>query len=105
METITEGGDNIFADLRVPNADEELLKAQLAHRIRTFIAERGLTQAQAAARMGTDQPKVSQILGAKLSGLSAGRLVRYLNALGCDVEIAVSPTEDGSEGTTRVVAA
>ena len=28
---VTEGSDNIFADLEVPDAEEELLKAQLTY--------------------------------------------------------------------------
>jgi hypothetical protein len=41
--------------------------------------------------MGVDQPKVSAIVRLKLDGFSMDRLYRFLNALGRDVEIVVSP--------------
>ena len=50
---------NVFADLALPDADEMLAKAELAHEICAIIESEGLTQRQAAARIGIDQPKVS----------------------------------------------
>lgn len=48
-----------------------------------------LTQAAAAAIMGVDQPKVSLIANGRLDGFTQDRLMRYLRALGDDVEIVV----------------
>ncbi len=39
---------NIFADLGLPNPEQELLKARLTLQIYRIIKARGLTQAQAA---------------------------------------------------------
>jgi predicted XRE-type DNA-binding protein len=89
--TIYEVGDNIFADLGRPNADELLAKAELARAIRRLIAEGGLTQAVAAEVLGITQPDVSNLHRGRLAGFSMERLYRFLNALGQDVQIVVQP--------------
>ncbi len=82
---------NIFADLGMPNADEMLMKAELVRQINEIITERKLNQLQAAEVLGIDQPKVSALMRGKLTGFSTERLFRFLNALGCDVQIVVKP--------------
>jgi len=64
---------NIFADIGIDNADEELTKAELAWEIDHIIKKRKLTQAKAAELMGINQPKVSALLHRKLSGFSVGQ--------------------------------
>ena len=86
---VTRGSGNVFADLGMANPEERLAKAQLASLIDDVIRERGLTQQEAAALMGIDQPKVSHLLRGRLSGFSTQRLIDFLNALGRDVEIVV----------------
>jgi len=80
---------NVFADLGLPDADELLAKARIVYRICAIIAERKLTQDQAAKLLGIDQPKVSALMRGKLSGFSTDRLFRFLNALDRDVEIVI----------------
>ena len=87
--TVSSG--NVFADLGLPDAEELLAKADLMIEIRDVIEERELTQAEAAEIMGIDQPKVSALVNGKMSGFSMERLYRYLNALGRDIEIIVTP--------------
>jgi predicted XRE-type DNA-binding protein len=48
-----------------------------------------LTQSQAAAILGIDQPKVSALKQGKLAGFSIERLMRLLLMLGRDIEITV----------------
>ena len=86
---VTRGSGNVFADLGMSNPEERLAKAQLASLIDDVIRERALTQQEAAALMGIDQPKVSHLLRGRLSGFSTQRLIDFLNALGRDVEIVV----------------
>ncbi len=86
---VTEGSVNVFADLGVAEPEEELAKAQLAGLIRDAIRRRRLTQADAAALTGLDQPKVSALVNGRLGGFSSDRLMRCLTALGQDVEIVV----------------
>jgi predicted XRE-type DNA-binding protein len=59
---ITKGSGNVFADLGFRDAEMHALKAKLARRIGELIAENGLTQVEAAARMGLSQPDVSKML-------------------------------------------
>ena len=82
---------NVFADLGYPEPDEALAKAKLAYVISTIILERGWSQTQAAEALGVDQPKISALLNGRLRGFSTERLLRFLNALDQDVEIAVRP--------------
>ncbi|MEO8661749.1 MAG: helix-turn-helix transcriptional regulator [Bryobacteraceae bacterium] len=87
---------NVFADLGLPDADEHLIKAGLVVRIDKTIRQRKLTQAAAAELMGIDQPKVSAMLGGQFRGYSVERLMRFLVALGHDVEIVVKPRKSGT---------
>lgn len=80
---------NIFADLKLPQADDLLAKAELAAKIIAEIQRRRVTQAQAGAILGIDQPKISALKQGKLSGFSIERLMRFLLLLGRDIEIAV----------------
>lgn len=87
--TAALGSTNVFADLGYANSEEMLAKAQLVSRISDLIRQRRLTQSDAAELLGIDQPNVSRLLHGQLSGFSYERLLRFLNALGCDVEIVV----------------
>lgn len=85
------GTDNIFADIGLPNAEEHLLKAQLVLRISRLMRERGLKQREAAALFGVRQPDVSKMLRGDFRQFSVERLMRFLVALGQDVEIKITP--------------
>jgi predicted XRE-type DNA-binding protein len=101
---VTESSGNVFADMGLPEAEEELTKAQLASHIRRVIERQRLTQAAAAAVMGIDQPKVSALLNGRLANFSSERLMRLLTALGQDVNITVRPKPRGrAHGRIRVL--
>ena len=101
---ITKSTGNVFADLGLPNADEALAKAEIASRICDIIARRRLTQSEAGAILGIDQPKVSALMRGRLEGFSSERLFRFLNALGRDVEIVIKPKRRGTKrGRIRVL--
>jgi predicted XRE-type DNA-binding protein len=85
----TPSSGNVFADLGLPHADDLLAKAELAAKIIAEIQRRRLTQSQAAAILGIDQPKVSALKQGKLSGFSIERLMRLVLRLGRDIEITV----------------
>lgn len=74
--------------------------------LRKIIAEiqrRRLTQSQAAAILGIDQPKVSALKQGKLSTFSIERLMRLLLRLGRDVQITVKGrSKPGSGARLRV---
>ena len=86
---------NVFADLGLADADEHLIKAGLVVKIDRTIRQRHLTQAAAAQLIGIDQPKVSAMLAGQFRGYSVERLMRFLVALGHDVEIVVKPRKRG----------
>ncbi|MBI3970391.1 MAG: XRE family transcriptional regulator [Chloroflexi bacterium] len=87
----TPSSGNVFADLDLPDPDELDLKAELVYRISRIVAERELTQVQAAEVLGISQSKVAALLRGRLDGFSVERLLRCLTTLGCDIEIAVKP--------------
>ena len=87
---------NVFADLGLANPGEHLIKAGLVVRIHRIIRQRKLPQADAAELMGIDQPKVSAMLAGQFRGYSVERLMRFLVALGHDVEIVVKPKKRGT---------
>jgi predicted XRE-type DNA-binding protein len=86
---------NVFADLGLADPSEHLIKAGLVVRIDRTIRQRKLTQATAAKLMGIDQPKISAMLSGQFRGYSVERLMRFLVALGHDVEIVVKPRKRG----------
>ena len=98
------GSGNVFADLGLSNPEERLTKAILATQISDLIAEFGLTQQQAATRLGIDQPKVSSILRGRLRGFSTDRLMSFLNALDRDVIITIQPAKKNHPASVRVLA-
>jgi predicted XRE-type DNA-binding protein len=80
------------------DADTLLGKSVFAIHIKRAIKARRLMQAQAAEILGIDQPKVSAITSGRLEGFSTDRLMRFLNELGCDVEISVSQPHPDTRG-------
>ena len=85
---------NIFADLGMPNAGEHLVKAQLVLKIDRIMKKRHLKQVEAARLFGIRQPDVSKMLRGEFRQFSVERLLRFLVALGQDVEIVVKPHRD-----------
>ena len=71
---VTPSSGNVFADMGMPEAEEELTKAQLASHITHVVKRRRLTQ------------------------LAAARLMRLLTALGQDVDITIT---DGPRNRAR----
>jgi len=96
-ETYEIGSGNVFADAGVPNAEEHLVKAHLVYKIDTLMKERGLKQVEAATLFGVRQPDVSKMLRGDFRQFSVERLLRFLVALGQDVEIVVRPRRDGGQ--------
>ena len=68
--TFEVSSGNVFQDLGLLHPEERLLRADLAHRIATIIEDRHLTQREAAALLGINQPKVSALQHGHLEGFS-----------------------------------
>jgi len=78
------------------------VKAHLALRIVDLIEARALTQVQAAI-LGTDHPRVSDIVPGSLQQFTFDRLMRSITTLGSDVEIAGHPGRCRSMASTIMV--
>jgi predicted XRE-type DNA-binding protein len=88
---IEASSGNVYADLGLPDADEMLIKSQLAGKIGEIIRTRKWTQQEAAEVLGMTQPKLSRMLRGQFHGISKSKLLDYLAKLGRDVKIVVSP--------------
>ena len=89
MSRIIKGSMNVYADLGVANADEMLVKAQLATKIAEIIKVRKMTQVQAASQLCMTQPKLSNMLRGQFRGISETKMLECLTLLGRDVQIVV----------------
>ena len=91
MSKIEQGSTNVYADLGLEDAEEMLVKAQLATKIGEIIKRRKLTQVQAAELLGMTQPKLSNLLRGQFRGISEAKMLECLTHLGRNVEIVVKP--------------
>ena len=88
------GSGNVFADLGLPDAEKLKIKSGLVIEITKAVRKLGLTQDEAARRMGITQPKVSDMLRGDFANLSERKLMDCLNRLGYDIEIKVKPAAE-----------
>lgn len=91
---VQRSSDNVFADLGLPGAEKLKIKTGLVIEIRKAMRHLGLTQQEAAKRMGISQPKVSGMMRGDFSNLSERKLMDCLNRLGYDIEIKVRPAAE-----------
>ena len=101
---VTEGSGNVFADLGLPNPEQELLKGQLTLQIYMVLKSSGMTQVEIAKILGVQQPQVSLLMRNRAGNFSVGRLMEFLTALRRDVEITVRPTRK-EHGALSVISA
>ena len=90
---VHRGSGNVFADLGLPDADKLKIKTGLVIEIRKAMRNLGLTQQDAAKRMGISQPKVSDMMRGNFTNLSERKLMDCLTQLGYDIEISVRPAK------------
>src|SRR5712671_385949 len=98
---VERGGENIFADLGLPDAESHFLKAQIVSEIYRLTNQRKLTQSGAGERMRITQPEVSRMFKGNFREYSVERLMGFLTAFDRDVEI-VSRPHKGSGKVGRV---
>jgi len=92
---VQRSSGNVFADLGLPDADKLKIKTGLVIEIRKAMRGLGLTQQEAAKRMGITQPKVSDMMRGDFTNLSERKLMDCLTRLGYDIEISVRPAHSG----------
>jgi predicted XRE-type DNA-binding protein len=88
---IVRGTDNPFADVGLPDADAELMKADLATEIVRILRERNLTGARAADLAGVTEADISRIRKGSLDRFTIDRLVKILNRLDIEVTVRTRP--------------
>jgi len=86
-----QSSSNIFADLKLPDAESHFIKAQIVAELYRLTNERKLTQVQAGRLMGISQPEVSRLFKGHFSEYSIERLMGFLTAFDRDVEIVARP--------------
>lgn len=90
VKHITPADGNIFADLKLKDAENLKLRAQLMVEIRRYIEENDLTQAAAAKAMGITQPRLNDVVKGRIEKCTIDRMVNMLAAVGCRVSFNVS---------------
>lgn len=101
----TEGSQNVFADLGLVTAEEDLAKAELARKINTIISKRHLTQTETAHILDVYQPRVSDLVNGKISKFTLDNLVQMLNRLDWDVVITAKHKPRSRDHAMTLVAA
>ena len=96
------GSDNVFRDVGLRNPEQHLIKAQLMLKIDRLMAKHGIKQAEAAKLFSVKQPDMSKMLRGDFRQVSVERLMRFLVALGQDVEIVVKPHRRGRREAAQV---
>lgn len=103
---VQSSSGNIFADLHLKNAEDKQTKVQLAVALNRLLDQTGLSQAEAAKRLSVNQPKISALRNYKLEGFSVERLIGFVTALSCDVDIVIrGKTRASRPGRVSVSAA
>jgi predicted XRE-type DNA-binding protein len=76
-EPITDSSGNIFSDLGFDPAEAAILqmRAKLMNDLRDFIRSSGMTQMEAAARLGIGQSRVSDLMRGKWDKFSLEMLI------------------------------
>jgi predicted XRE-type DNA-binding protein len=84
--------------------EEAELKVTRASRVNELIALRGVNQREAATKIGTTQPKISQTRRYRPSNISLGRLLQALVAVELRIDIRIRPSEQRKFSGVRVAA-
>jgi predicted XRE-type DNA-binding protein len=87
----TRGSGNIFADLGFPPREAEnlRLRSELMTAIVIFYRRSGLTQAEAAKRLGITQPRLNALLKSRIDQFSLDALVNVASRAGLDVRLVI----------------
>jgi predicted XRE-type DNA-binding protein len=81
MSKIEKGSMNVYADLGIADAEEMLVKAELAEKIGQIIKLKKMTRTQASSLLGMPQPRLSNMLRGRFRGISEAKLLECLTLL------------------------
>jgi predicted XRE-type DNA-binding protein len=87
----TRGSGNVFLDVGFDKEEAENLKlrAELMMRIEDYYRRSGLTQAEAAKRLGLAQPRLNALLKGRIGLFSLDALVNMASRAGMRLELRV----------------
>ena len=91
MADCTVSSGNVFEDLDLPSPDERLAKAKLAYKINRLIADRGITQKEAADFLQMRRSKMTDLRNGRLNNFTIDCLFSLLGKLDHHIEIRVRP--------------
>lgn len=88
---VEKGSGNVFLDLgfRPEEARSLLVRADLMVEVDRYVKESGLTQKEAAKRLGITQPRLNDLLRGKIQKFSLDALVNMLARVGRQVSVKV----------------
>ena len=88
---VERGSGNVFVDLGFASdeAHNLLLRSELMMRVARFVKVSGLTQKQAAVRLGITQPRLNDVLKGRIDKFSMDALVNMLAKAGLRVKLTV----------------
>jgi predicted XRE-type DNA-binding protein len=92
-DLLTPSSGNVFLDLGFPPAEAEylLLRSRLMLMVGRLIADRGLTQQQAARVLGVSQPRVSDVVRGRVERFTIDALVEMLARAGVRLDVVILP--------------
>ena len=73
----------------VSKAENLKLRSQLMMAVSEYVETSGLTQKEAAGRLGTTQPRLNDIMKGRIEKCTVDRLVNMLAAVGCKISLSV----------------
>lgn len=88
---------NVFADMNLPNPEEELTNARLALLLGKVIEEKGLTPEQAASRLNIEIQTLADLLNGNWDDFSTIDFFWFANALDRNVRIIIDSRDTAPE--------
>jgi len=91
-QDVTKSSGNVFRDLGLPRHEASMLflRAQLTEALRCWMEHEGLTQTQAAKRLGIAHARMADIVRGKIELLSLDYLVGLCSKAKLDVGLRLA---------------
>lgn len=87
-------GKSVFQDLYEPEVAFVMeQKSKLLMELEAWLNESGLTQKQAAERLGIDQPRVSDIKNGKIARFTLDKMMELAARVGIMAEVSIAKPE------------
>ncbi len=88
----TKATGNVFRDLGFDKEESAnlLIRSKLMAEVEKYIEREGITQAEAARRLGVKQPRISDLNRGKIELFAVDTLIVMLSRVGIDVDIRIT---------------